>query len=121
MGVGITLHSVRTFEFPFNLPLTTLLVGHVWWLDRASAFQQNLVYINEQNQAVIKVDNVSRVPFNEKRNSVFVAVVVSPDQVLIWSQIRITSQESYGVGSLWIIDLTHIPYGCSVPAFSDRA
>ncbi|KAI0305128.1 hypothetical protein B0F90DRAFT_1701537 [Multifurca ochricompacta] len=74
-----------------------LTLGDVWWLDRASAFQNNLAYINEHNRAVIKVDNVSDVPFNEKRNTV-----------------RITSQDSYGVGSLWIIDLTHLPYGCSV-------
>ncbi|KAI0251906.1 hypothetical protein BJV78DRAFT_1207634 [Lactifluus subvellereus] len=78
-----------------------LTLGDVWWLDRASAFQQHLVYINERNRAIIKVDNLSEVPFNEKRNS-----------------IRITSQDWYGVGSLWIIDLTHLPYGCSVwPAF----
>lgn len=78
-----------------------LTLGDVWWLDRTSASQQRLAYINENNRAVIKVDNVSNVPFNEKRNT-----------------IRITSQDSYGVGSLWIIDLTHLPYGCSVwPAF----
>jgi len=75
--------------------------GDVWWLDRASASSSQLVYINENNRAIVKVDNVTNVPFNEKRNSV-----------------RITSQDFYGVGSLWIIDLTHLPYGCSVwPAF----
>jgi len=78
-----------------------LTLGDVVWVDRVSAFQQNLVYINQQNRAIIKVDNVADIPFNEKRNS-----------------IRITSQDFYGVGSLWIIDLTHLPYGCSVwPAF----
>ena len=45
--------------------------GDVWWLDRTSAFQENLAYINENNQTVIKVDNVSNVPYNEKRNTVF--------------------------------------------------
>ncbi|KAI0264732.1 concanavalin A-like lectin/glucanase domain-containing protein [Gloeopeniophorella convolvens] len=78
-----------------------LTLGDVWWLDRDSAFQQNLAYVNEQNRAIVRVDNVSTVPFNEKRNTV-----------------RITSQDFYDVGSLWIIDLTHLPYGCSVwPAF----
>ena len=33
-------------------------------------------------------------------------------------QVRITSKDFYDVGSLWVIDLLHIPYGCSVwPAF----
>lgn len=78
-----------------------LTLGDVWWLDRASAFRENLAYVNEQNRVIIKVDNVTSVPFNEKRNSV-----------------RITSQDWYAVGSVWIIDLIHLPYGCSVwPAF----
>ena len=33
-------------------------------------------------------------------------------------QIRITSQDSYEFGSLWVLDLLHLPWGCSVwPAF----
>jgi hypothetical protein len=85
MGVGITLRLVRTIEilYLFQFLSHHSLVGDVWWLDRTSAFQQNLVYINDQNRAIIKVDNVSQVPFNEKRNSVFVTTVVSPDQILI--------------------------------------
>ncbi|KAI0313330.1 concanavalin A-like lectin/glucanase domain-containing protein [Amylostereum chailletii] len=78
-----------------------LTLGDVWWLDRASATQQQLAYVDENGHAILKVDNTSNVPFNEKRNTV-----------------RITSQDFYGVGSLWIVDLAHLPWGCSVwPAF----
>jgi len=43
-------------------------------LDRASAFRENLAYVNEHNRVIIKVDNVTNVPFNEKRNSVIVTL-----------------------------------------------
>ena len=49
----------------------------------------------------MKVDNVTNVTAGDMRNSV-----------------RITTQDFYDYGSVWIIDLLHIPYGCSVwPAF----
>ncbi|KAF8654615.1 hypothetical protein AX16_003527 [Volvariella volvacea WC 439] len=50
-------------------------------------------------------DNTSVVPFNEKRNTV-----------------RITTNDQYGVGSVWVADLFHVPYGCSVwPAWWSQA
>ncbi|KZP14965.1 glycoside hydrolase family 16 protein [Athelia psychrophila] len=78
-----------------------LTLGDVWWLNETQAMGQGLAYINNAQHAIIKVDNRSDVAFNEKRNTV-----------------RITSQDTYDLGSLWMIDLLHIPYGCSVwPAF----
>lgn len=53
--------------------------------------------MNSVGNAVIKVDNIHSVQSPQKRNSV-----------------RITTKDSYAVGSLWIFDLVHIPYGCSV-------
>jgi hypothetical protein len=58
-------------KFYFFL-ITPLIIGDVWWLDRASAFRENLAFVNEHNRVIIKVDNVTSVPFNEKRNSVIV-------------------------------------------------
>ncbi|KAF9016159.1 hypothetical protein BDZ89DRAFT_1022929 [Hymenopellis radicata] len=78
-----------------------LTLGDVWWLNREDAFAQGLAYVNSAGNAIIKVDNMHNVAYNQKRNSV-----------------RITTQESYSVGSLWIIDVKHVPFGCSVwPAF----
>jgi hypothetical protein len=78
-----------------------LTSGDVWWLNRDDSYAQGLAYINTAGNAVLKVDNTHNVALNDKRNSV-----------------RITSVDAYAVGSLWIIDLVHLPYGCSVwPAF----
>ncbi|PAV20464.1 glycoside hydrolase family 16 [Pyrrhoderma noxium] len=75
--------------------------GDVWWLDRVNATQQQLAYVNTDGNAIIRVDDTSVVPYNEKRNS-----------------IRITTTDSYNYGSLIIIDILHLPFGCSVwPAF----
>ncbi|KAJ3874433.1 glycoside hydrolase family 16 protein [Lentinula edodes] len=74
-----------------------LTLGDVYWLDESDAFSQGLAYVNSVGNAVIKVDNIHSVQSPQKRNSV-----------------RITTKDSYAVGSLWIFDLVHIPYGCSV-------
>ena len=80
----------------FLLCLTAPL-GDVWWLDRENATEQGLAYVNSAGNAIIKVDNTSTVPYNDKRNSV-----------------RITSNDSYNYGSVWIFDIVHLPFGCSV-------
>ncbi|KII86313.1 glycoside hydrolase family 16 protein [Plicaturopsis crispa FD-325 SS-3] len=69
--------------------------GDVNFLDHDDATSQRLAYTNDAGNAIIKVDNTSNVAFNNKRNS-----------------IRITSNDFYDLGSLWIIDANHIPYGC---------
>ncbi|KAH9924368.1 concanavalin A-like lectin/glucanase domain-containing protein [Amylocystis lapponica] len=75
--------------------------GNATWVTQENATSLGLAYINEAGNAIMKVDNTTNVAVGEMRNSV-----------------RITSQDFYDYGSVWIIDLLHIPYGCSVwPAF----
>ena len=53
----------------------------------------------------MKVDNTSSVTVGNNRNSV-----------------RINTKDHYTVGSLWVTDMVHVPYGCSVwPAFWSSA
>ncbi|KAK7464802.1 hypothetical protein VKT23_006008 [Stygiomarasmius scandens] len=70
------------------------------------ASSSKLAYVDSStNRAIIKVDNTTTVPFNEKRNTV-----------------RIASKDRFEVGSLWIADMYHVPYGCSVwPAWWSQA
>ncbi|KAH8831510.1 glycoside hydrolase family 16 protein [Flagelloscypha sp. PMI_526] len=60
-----------------------------------------LAYVDPKtNRAIMKVDDISNVPiypYAEKRNSV-----------------RIQTKTAYGIGSVFVADMYHVPYGCSV-------
>ena len=54
-----------------------------------------LAYVDSSTgRAIIKVDNTTNVPYNEKRNT-----------------IRIASEERYDIGSVFVADFYHVPYG----------
>jgi len=89
--------SHRFFGDNLSYPVNDTNRGDVFWSNRSGAYAQKLAYVNEKSQVVMKVDNTAYVPWNEKRNSV-----------------RVESRHLYGVGSLWIVDISHVPYGCSV-------
>ncbi|KAI0633036.1 concanavalin A-like lectin/glucanase domain-containing protein [Trametes polyzona] len=75
--------------------------GHVNYLNQSAATGQKLAYVNDAGHAVLKVDDFSFVPWQEKRNSV-----------------RIESTDFFPVGSVILFDATHLPFGCSVwPGF----
>jgi len=75
--------------------------GDVIFVNSSVANSDRLTYVNSAGNAIIKVDNSTNVPYNDKRNSV-----------------RISSSKSYGIGSIFIMDALHLPYGCSVwPSF----
>ena len=69
------------------------------------AAQSRLITINSAGNAIMKVDNKTKLNFGNNRNS-----------------IRINTKDHYTVGSLWVTDMLHVPYGCSVwPAFWSSA
>ncbi|KAF9528061.1 glycoside hydrolase family 16 protein [Crepidotus variabilis] len=77
--------------------------GNVTFVDKDTAVQKHLTYLNDAGNAVIKVDDQT---------------TIMPDVLVHRDSIRLTSLHSYGVGSLILIDAVHIPYGCSVwPSF----
>jgi len=79
--------------------------GDVIFVSQTVGTKGGLTFINDAGNAVIKVDNGTTVAFNEKRNSV-----------------RLSSTDSYKIGSLWIADMVHVPFGCSVwPAWWSQA
>ncbi|KAF8587678.1 glycoside hydrolase family 16 protein [Ramaria rubella] len=79
--------------------------GDAFFVSQQVASSAQLAFVNSAGNAIIKVDNTTTVPFNQKRNTV-----------------RISSTDLYGVGSLWVADMTHVPFGCSVwPAWWSQA
>jgi len=80
--------------------------GDAIFVSAQTAFADGLAYVDSTtSHAFIRVDNFTTVPYNDKRNTV-----------------RITSNDSYSVGSLLVTDMYHVPYGCSVwPAWWSQA
>ncbi|KAM5533509.1 hypothetical protein V8D89_012846 [Ganoderma adspersum] len=75
--------------------------GDVNFLSEADADASKLTFVNDAGRAIIKVDNTSFVEFNLKRNSV-----------------KINTHDFFSVGSVFVLDAVHIPFGCSVwPSF----
>ncbi|GLB38171.1 putative hydrolase family 16 [Lyophyllum shimeji] len=91
---GSTFFDGWTFYDHFD----NLTNGDAVFVSASVAKSAKLAFVDPAtNHAIIKVDNTSTVPFNEKRNTV-----------------RITTNDRYGLGSVWVADMLHIPYGCSV-------
>ncbi|KAG9218537.1 hypothetical protein CCMSSC00406_0001349 [Pleurotus cornucopiae] len=98
---GSTFFDHWTFFDQTDAGLTN---GDVQFLGQSAATSQRLAFTNGAGNTIIKVDNSSTVVWPNKRNS-----------------IRLEGNEAYGVGSLIIIDIVHMPFGCSVwPAFWTR-
>ncbi|KAG5636091.1 hypothetical protein H0H81_009139 [Sphagnurus paluster] len=91
---GTTFFDDWTFYNHYD----NLTNGDTIFVSAADAAADQLAYVDSTtNHAIIKVDNTSTVPYNQKRNTV-----------------RIFSNDRYGVGSVWVADMYHLPYGCSV-------
>lgn len=80
--------------------------GDAIFVNASAASSDQLAYVDSStNHAIIKVDNTTTVPYNDKRNTV-----------------RINTLDKFSVGSVWVSDMVHVPYGCSVwPAWWSQA
>ncbi|KAF9051587.1 hypothetical protein BJ165DRAFT_899491 [Panaeolus papilionaceus] len=80
--------------------------GDANFVTAAQATSSKLAFVDPtSNHAFVKVDNSTNVVFNNKRDTV-----------------RMQTNVRYGVGSVWIADFLHVPYGCSVwPAWWSQA
>ncbi|KAK1921820.1 concanavalin A-like lectin/glucanase domain-containing protein [Papiliotrema laurentii] len=68
--------------------------GDVFW---ATPSNTSLIHTTSSGTVVLKVDNETFVPYNEKR--------YAP---------KLLSKTAYEKGTVWVMDAVHMPYGCSV-------
>ncbi|POY70487.1 hypothetical protein BMF94_6555 [Rhodotorula taiwanensis] len=79
--------------------------GAVYYVGANEAARQTVAYTNPAGNVILKADNSSKLATGALRNSV-----------------RITTQAAYDIGSLFVMDAYHVPYGCAVwPAFWTHA
>ncbi|KAK8847650.1 hypothetical protein IAR55_005509 [Kwoniella newhampshirensis] len=81
------------FEFPVETYDNTTN-GDVFW---ATPSNTSLLYVNDANRVILKVDNTTSVVYNEKR--------YAP---------KLLTKNTYEPGTVWVMDAVHMPYGCSV-------
>ena len=84
--MSVTLISFRTGF--------TDIKWHTRFVSDAVAQKNGLAFVNDNGNAIIRVDNSTTLSFGEKRES-----------------IRMTSKDRFKVGSVWIADFLHVPYG----------
>ncbi|TFK39087.1 glycoside hydrolase family 16 protein [Crucibulum laeve] len=89
-------------DWQFYDHFDNLTNGDAVFVSASQGLSQRLAYVDTTtNHAIMKVDNTSTVNFPDKRNTV-----------------RLQTNDRYSVGSVWTVDMLHVPYGCSVwPAF----
>ncbi|KAI9431000.1 concanavalin A-like lectin/glucanase domain-containing protein [Lactarius indigo] len=89
-------------EWDFYGHYDNLTNGAANFVTASEASKQQLAFVNAAGNAIMKVDNkTDNLQFNQQRNSV-----------------RIATRDYFTVGSVWVTDMLHVPYGCSVwPAF----
>ncbi|WWD00872.1 hypothetical protein V866_007810 [Kwoniella sp. B9012] len=110
LAVVLALRGVRAAQYPlteshhgttffdgWKFPAETYdntTNGDTFW---ATAQNTSLLYTNDAGRVILKVDNTTSVPYNEKR--------YAP---------KLLSKNTYGPGTVFVMDAVHLPYGCSV-------
>ncbi|KAF7325178.1 GH16 domain-containing protein [Mycena kentingensis (nom. inval.)] len=86
------------FDFYGAIDNTTW--GNVSYVTAEDAAAESLAYINTAGNAILRVDNTS--------------TVLNTFTVQYRKSVRLTSKAAFDVGTLFVVDALHMPFGCSV-------
>ncbi|KAF7325175.1 GH16 domain-containing protein [Mycena kentingensis (nom. inval.)] len=86
------------FDFYGAIDNTTW--GNVSYVTAEDAAAESLAYINTAGNAILRVDNTS--------------TVLNTGTVQYRKSVRLTSKAAFDVGTLFVVDAVHMPFGCSV-------
>ncbi|KAJ7190254.1 concanavalin A-like lectin/glucanase domain-containing protein [Mycena pura] len=94
-------YSGTTFfdGFDFYGAIDNTTWGNVTYADAADATAESLAYVNPAGNAILRVDNSS---------------TVLATGIQYRKSVRLTSKAQFDIGTLFVIDALHMPYGCSV-------
>ncbi|KAG8216574.1 hypothetical protein J3R82DRAFT_6758 [Butyriboletus roseoflavus] len=70
---NLTLGASLVLCVVYLRPSSYIIKGNVTWVTQEVASSQNLAYVNSENHVILKVDNITNVPFGQMRNSVWTA------------------------------------------------
>ena len=74
----------------------------------------NLYRFDETSGHVFMNVSSDFVPFLQKRKSVSTCAFHGASHVIDIPQLRLTSADFYNLGTVWVIDAYHLPWGCGV-------
>ena len=83
-------------KYPIHYDLRFLFT-RLSYVTASQASKQQLAFVNSAGNAIIKVDNTTNnLQINQDRNSV-----------------NIATKDYFAMGSVWVADMLHVPYGVS--------
>ena len=99
---GFGAPELISISYLFHIYYIGLVISVCSFVSSSTASSKNLAFVDPStNRAIIKVDNTTKVSPGQKRNTV-----------------RIATKDQFTIGSVWVADMHHVPYGVSCTSFA---
>lgn len=75
--------------------------------------EPQLTYVTSGGNAIVKVDNTCKQLLLRSRAGAHLAIIATVPYNQKRNSVRLTSTDAFEIGSVWVMDALHLPYGCS--------